>query len=310
MTVPRNPAPAIQSSPGWTLLAAYAVGVGLATVSLLLGKSAERYGWVLFLLAPVVATFVAVGVLSRRGRVTNGDAAAHSLVITLLSFGVFVAADLEGRGCATIALPIVLVPAILGGIVGRLVFRRGPTRIAYGIGIAPLLLLGSDLAKPLPADRSVTTSIVIAAAPDRVWANVIRFPAIAKFQPGDATPWTFALGYPQPLRCDLEGEGVGSLRRCIFDEGVFAERVSVWDPGRDLTFEVEDQPSRIDGYLAVTRGRFLLTRLADGSTRIDGTTWYRGLCAPHWYFEWWCEQMLHDIHRRVLDHVKALSERG
>ena len=290
------------------VLFAYALGIGLAFFTLLLGSGGGGYWVVLFVVAPTVVTFTAVGWLTRWTGMGGGGAAAHTMALSLSPFLLFVMTGAEGLGCAVIVLPLAVGPAVAGGILGFYAFRRVPRAAMHGVGLAPLLLFGSDLASPAPRDASVTTSIVVDAPPRVVWENVIRFPAIPRLGPGDDAPWTFALGYPQPVRCALEGAGVGSRRRCIFDEGVFDERVSIWSPGRELTFVVEDQPARIDDILAVTKGRFLLTALPDGRTRIDGTTWYRGLCAPHAYFEWWCAQMLHDIHERVLDHVKRLSE--
>jgi hypothetical protein len=43
-------------------------------------------------------------------------------------------------------------------------------------------------------------------------------------------------------------------------------------------------------------------------TRLKGTTWYRHHLWPAAYWRLWSDQIIHRIHTRVLEHVKALSE--
>ena len=67
----------------------------------------------------------------------------------------------------------------------------------------------------------------------------------------------------------------GATRRCIFTNGEFVEPVEVWDAPRELRFGVEAMPPNVAEYLAVEGGQFLLTDNGDGTTTLDGTTWYR-----------------------------------
>jgi hypothetical protein len=149
----------------------------------------------------------------------------------------------------------------------------------------------------------VTSTVIIAASPDRVWRNVIAFPPIDA--PADAV---FAL-VAMPLAARIDGQGAGAMRHCLFTNGQFDEPIEVWTPGRELTFGVVRQPPGIDRLVHVQRGRFLLTGNPDGTTTLEGTTWYRLDLFPSAYWRLWTQPLLHAIHMRVLEHVKRLSER-
>lgn len=45
-------------------------------------------------------------------------------------------------------------------------------------------------------------------------------------------------------------------------------------------------------------------------TRLEGSTWYTLDMSPAPYRSLWSDALIHQIHARVLEHVKRLSERG
>jgi hypothetical protein len=126
------------------------------------------------------------------------------------------------------------------------------------------------------------------------------------------------------MRARIEGEGVGAVRHCEFSTGAFVEPITTWDAPNRLSFDVIEQPvpmhewspyrhvhpPHLDGYLQSHRGEFRLIRLPDGRTRLEGSTWYTMDLAPTPYWMVWSDAILHGIHRRVLRHVKVLSESG
>jgi hypothetical protein len=68
-------------------------------------------------------------------------------------------------------------------------------------------------------------------------------------------------------------------------------------------------PPHLDHYLISHKGQFLLTRLPDGRTRLEGTTWYTNRMWPSAYWQLWTDRIIGGIHLRVLSHIKELSER-
>ena len=68
------------------------------------------------------------------------------------------------------------------------------------------------------------------------------------------------------------------------------------------------QPLHLAGYLRPERGRFELTALPGGRTRLEGTSWYRNEMWPAAYWRQWSDPIIHRIHRRVFEHIKTLAE--
>jgi hypothetical protein len=67
-------------------------------------------------------------------------------------------------------------------------------------------------------------------------------------------------------------------------------------------------PRHLKGFLVSEQGQFKLTPLPNGRTLLEGTTCYRHTMWPVRYWQIWSDYIIHAIHRRVLNHVKALAE--
>jgi hypothetical protein len=176
--------------------------------------------------------------------------------------------------------------------------------------------LGWDLAAP-PAIFSVQTSIVVAAAPERVWKHVVTFSDLP-----DPTEWYFHTGLAYPLRARIEGTGPGAVRYCEFSTGPFVEPIVVWDEPRLLQFRVTENPApmhewglygvvdpkHLHGYMVSRRGQFRLIPVGPNRTRVEGTTWYQHGLWPAEYWRWWSDAIIQRIHLRVLNHIRTLAE--
>ena len=165
--------------------------------------------------------------------------------------------------------------------------------------------------------RSVLTSVEIDAPASRVWEQVVSFREIER-----PPSWYFRTSLAYPLRARLDGTGVGAVRHCEFTTGAFGEPITVWDAPRVLGFDVQSQPPplqewspyshvyapHLDGFFRTTHGEFRLIQLAPNRTRLEGRTWYSLQMQPAVYWQVIADTILHAIHRRVLDHVKAQAE--
>jgi hypothetical protein len=181
--------------------------------------------------------------------------------------------------------------------------------------LLPISMLFDVNAKP-PV-YSVTTSIVVNATPERVWKNVVAFPEISA-QPD----WVLGTGFAYPIRTRIEGSGVGAPRKCDLSTGTVEERIVTWDEPRLLRFVVTSTPpamrerglygpiypKHVTGYYESAEGQFALTPLPGGRTLVVGTSWYRHGLWPANYWRLWSDMVVHHIHRRVLEHIRALSE--
>jgi hypothetical protein len=298
-----------------------AVVLGLALVAF----SAHvliQYAWGLFLGVPFLTGFVASWFLNSetlrsKGR-TIGVCTLTTFVIGIGLFGL----GFEGLFCLLMALPLALPFSFAGGLVAREILRcqnlidRGPT-FAASLAILPLLMLWEGAAKLEPPVISVTTSVTINAPVSAVWNNVVAFPPLAPPE-----EWLFRGGIAYPTSAQIVGSGPGAIRYCRFSTGDFVEPITVWDENRLLAFDVSAQPQAMrelspwkimpphldHNYMRSRRGQFRLLALSDHSTLLEGTTWYQNYFWPQVYWREWSDAIVHQIHLRVLRHVKQQAE--
>lgn len=314
------------SAPPWTSVTGSALigaGIGLP-VALFSIYGFRHYGGGLFLGLPFcvgLITAVIHGYCCPRP--VRGCIGAGLLAVTCLAIILFLS-RLEGIMCLLMAAPLLLGSAALGACVGYCMQTTGREERKAAIFASIMLLtlfalMGAEwLAAPTPPLYEVRTSVTVATAPDAVWRNVVSFPDLPP--PND---WIFSTGVAFPTRATIDGTGPGAIRRCEFSTGTFVEPIEIWDQPRLLHFSVTENPPpmrewslggdihppHLDGFMVSRAGQFLLQPLADGTTQLEGTTWYQHDLWPTAYWRLWSDFLIHRIHRRVLEHVRVLSER-
>ncbi|MDQ3518627.1 MAG: hypothetical protein M3466_09500 [Gemmatimonadota bacterium] len=65
----------------------------------------------------------------------------------------------------------------------------------------------------------------------------------------------------------------------------------------------------LDDYFRSRRGEFRLVPLANGGTRLEGSTWYEMRIFPEAYWVLFADLFVSRIHERVLEHIKIVTER-
>ena len=313
----------LPSSPAGSALVSIGL-VGLAGVAIAqVGTHAAGvYGLGLFVGLPFVLGLGAVLLYAASGP----RSLASCLLVSVLPLGIVAAALLamaaEGLICLVMALPLGLPLSLLGGFVGYTIVksrRAGlpPAATALLFAALPFLMGMERRADPQPPLLAVTSAVVVDAAPEKVWPNVVAFPPIPP-----ARDLLLRTGIAYPTRARIDGAGVGAVRHCIFSTGEFVEPVEVWDAPRLLRFSVSAQPEPMEelspyghietphlhGYMRSQEGEIRLVALPGGKTRLEGTTWYTNRIWPAAYWRLWSDLIVHRIHLRVLNHIKAVSE--
>jgi uncharacterized membrane protein YhaH (DUF805 family) len=283
----------------------------------------RNYGWGLFVGLPFVAGLLATVLHTHRARRSFWSCALVSiLALFACGIGIFFCA-MEGAVCLIMLFPLAVPIALAGAAVGYSIQRRPATSIRgfpvelMGLLIVLPLLMGAErLVRPEAQLFAVTTSVEVDAPPEAVWRNVVTFSEIAP-----PKEWFFATGVAYPVRARIEGTGVGACRYCEFSTGPFIEPITAWDEPKLLKFDVTQNPPpmrewgpfdihppHLENYLQSQGGQFHLIALPGGRTRLEGTTWYQHHMFPEAYWRFWGDYVIHKIHRRVLEHVKRLSE--
>jgi hypothetical protein len=77
---------------------------------------------------------------------------------------------------------------------------------------------------------------------------------------------------------------------------------------KELSFWDIDAPHLHD-YFVSKKGQFRLVKLSESETLLEGTTWYYNRIKPGFYWDLWSNYIVHQIHIRVLTHIKQVSEK-
>jgi uncharacterized membrane protein YhaH (DUF805 family) len=305
-------------------LALYGLAAGLAVAipTILLNVYVlRRYSTSLFLGTPFTLGAVTAYVFNREARQGVGATMQIVTVGLVLLAGAVLLFALEGLVCVALALPLALALALAGGIFGRAIALHTPGRAGHlaSLVLAVPLLAGLDEARRPTPRYEVDDSVVVAAPPAAVWRNVVRFSELPP-----PTEALFRLGIAYPIRARIDGAGAGATRHCEFSTGTFVEPITVWEAPTRLSFDITAQPvplrelspygtiapPHLHGYFRARRGAFRLTALPGGRTLLVGSTWYELDIEPRGYWRVPADAIVSAIHRRVLLHIKRLTEAG
>jgi hypothetical protein len=295
------------------LVGSFAVYLGVQSIGV--------YGWGVFVALPFCMGMASVLIHTYHRPQTLASCLLVSIVSVLVVGVVLFALAIEGFVCIMMAVPVATPLAMLGGIFGFLLQRNRKivpqASMMCVLAILPLTLTGVEKVKPVdPPVSVVETSIQIHAPAERVWSNLVAFSDIPL-----SREWIFRLGVAQPIRAQIDGNGVGALRRCDFSTGTFVERIEGWEENRYFAFSIVSaaegmrefspyniHPRHLDGYFVPQDAEFHLIANADGTTTLKGTSRYRNAMWPGRYWQLWSEAIIHRVHVRVFEHVKKLSE--
>ena len=278
-----------------------------------------EYGWVVFVVVPFILGLIPTLVIGRYQAITTRESVVHGFrtlalfCLTTLLFAV------EGVICIVMASPILALFTWIGALVGSQYIKDNPvnSQKTYSFLIIPVVFTIVDLSTSSQEYLQVKTAITIDAPIETVWDNIISFGEI-----DEPDEWLFKTGIAYPTHAEIKGSGVGAVRYCNFTTGSFVEPITTWNEPTLLQFDVLDQPTpmrelnpfwdvhppHLDGYFQSKKGQFELVQLDNGKTLVEGTTWYHIHIHPVPYWDFWSEYILHEIHYRVLKHIKKESE--
>lgn len=297
-----------------------ALGLGFVLMgTLVIGA----YGWGLFVALPFCLGMFSVLLYSYHEPREWFDCLAVALLPVALIGAALLLIAVEGIICLLMAAPFAAALAALGGALGYAIQARhwSPKQAPAMFSLLILLVpasFGSEHAAALrPPVYEVRSAIEVNAPPEKVWNQVVAF---AEIPPPKEL--LFRAGIAYPIRAEISGHGVGAVRHCIFSTGPFVEPIEVWDEPHLLKFGVTANPAPLNeltpyghidaphlhGYFVSEEGQFSLKALPGGRTRLEGTTWYHNAMWPAAYWHLWSDYIIHRIHLRVLEHIRAEAE--
>lgn len=239
-----------------------------------------------------------------RGKQITGYSILNGLIAILMSF-FFLG---EGFICLLIVSPLIFGFIISGAFIGRAMFKKRNQKLNISI---VSLLLGIFIVDSLSDhyhENMVSDEILIHASTAEVWQHVVAFDPISQKE----NYWLFKIGMPSPMATTVSEHKLGANRKCIFSNGyIFDEKIVKFDVNKNLIFDIVDQPKdpEIMGHIDIKRGQFILKDNGNGTTTLIGNSWYNLHVFPTWYYDLWAESITRNVHFRVMEHIKLLSER-
>jgi len=214
----------------------------------------------------------------------------------------------EGIFCLIIVSPLFLVFIVTGALIGRVMFKKKNNILKSSVfGILLIAFIVDNVTEHQNVSM-VSDTMIVNAPIEKVWPFVVEYePITAKEK-----YWFFSIGMPSPVQSTVDGYHVGAGRKCIFSNGyIFDEKMVVYKPNEELTFDIIGQPRdpEIMGHIDILRGQFILKDNGNGTTTLIGNSWYRLYVFPGWYFNLWSKSITRNVHLRVMDHIKILSEK-
>lgn len=235
----------------------------------------------------------------------------------LICLAALLAFAYEGLICLVMMGPVMLALASVGGVLARLITKRGPVPLA---AFAALPFLVGPLEQKMARHneiRKVENTIVIDAPADVVWRNIASVPEIRK---DEAKPsWSHKIGFPMPLAATLSHEGVGGVRQATFERGIlFVETVDLWEPGRRLGFGIKadpvpattlDEHVTVGGpYFDVLRGEYDIEPAGEGKVLLRLWSEHRVTTTFNTYAAVWTDAVMSDVQSLILGVIKNRAE--
>ena len=228
---------------------------------------------------------------------------------------------IEGWPCLLMILPMFLIAASIGGIIGGLLkLRKNDKTYVSILVLLPLII--SPIENYIGATTSpykAYTYIDIDAPADVIWSNVTRVREIEAEQ--DKGWLTNLLKFPRPVKAELNYEGVGAYREAIFTNGlVFHETVTEYTDQQKMSFTIKALPHEIPlttmdehlvvggKYFDVLNGTYELEKLKEGSYRLHLFSNFKLTTTFNFYASWWANNIMKDIQNNILQVQKGRAE--
>lgn len=236
---------------------------------------------------------------------------------------VTLAFTIEGWACWLMAMPIFLISASLGGVVAGHFklkkYRNENTFISFLVLLPFLASPIEHLIGSIPGKYEAYTYTDIRAHKSSIWDNVTRVRAIDEKQ--DKGWLTRTLGFPRPVRAELNYNGVGACRKAIFTKGlVFHEEVRSYLAQRNMNFSIKAYPYEIPSttmdkhvviggnYFDVLDGTYVLQQLSPDTYRLHLYSHFKLTTTFNFYASWWAGWIMSDIQNNILQVIKQRAE--
>jgi len=287
------------------------------------GQGVSGLMLVSFLAGIPISIGILVGFLATRQTPENilksSCLSSLSVILFVFSAGAILR---EGVICIVMAIPIFLVLAVMGGILGALMSNFGGSHSSKLLSVTIVLpFLFAPLERKLSdvtAYQTITQTIYITAPPEIVWHH-INFPL--NIRPSELqNGLAYHIGAPYPIEArTLEGR-VGGLRKLRWQRGVeFEAIISTWELNKHIAWNYKfgsksfpsgslDEHIVIGGhYFNLESTAYTLTPIGNG-TQLSIEVNTSVTTNFNWYADFLARIIVNDAERAFLQFYKNRSE--
>lgn len=303
---------------------AFALILRLSFGSTLLDDFLSVMSWSFFILAPAAigALFIYFSPITAVKNI--GYRILGPWIPVILVIIVTIVIGLEGWACWIMITPLFLIFASFGGLIAG-VFKLRKDKKNENLNLSIIMLLPfviGPIENSLPRNNEVYTtytSIVINSTPDKIWDNVTSVREIKAEE--DSTKLTAWLGFPKPVKAELDTLAVGGYRKAIFQKGlIFNETVTKYEKEKVMEFKIKantyDIPSTtldehilIGGeYFDMLNGTYKLQKLGENKYNLILYSHFSMKTTFNSYASIWGNWIMKDIQNNILKVIKARSE--
>jgi hypothetical protein len=256
----------------------------------------------------------------------KGASLAYRILIPWVPVFVFFAAtmllSMEGWICWIMVMPLFLFTASVGGLLGGYLKKKVHDGKAYVsvLALSPFLVAPvENMIGAIPGTYEAYTCIDIRSTPERIWDNVTRVREIP--QELDRGWLSRTMGFPRPVKAELDFLGVGASREAVFTNGlVFHETVTRYEDKKKMVFSIKADPHEIPAtamdehivvggrFFDVLTGTYELERLDRETHRLHLYSRFKLTTTFNFYAGWWARWIMKDIQNNILQVEKLRAE--
>lgn len=230
--------------------------------------------------------------------------------------------QIEGWACWLMILPVFLIAASVGGLLGGyLKTRNNNDKLSISILVLIPFLVGplETLLHKIPATYTAYTSIEINAPAETIWNNVTAVRKINEEE--DKGYLNEILGFPRPVEAVLNYKGVGAYREARFTKGlVFHESVKEYEENKKMVFSIKAYPYEIPSttldehvviggdYFDVLDGTYELEKVSQNKYKLILYSKFKLNTTFNFYAGLWAKWIMKDIQNNILQVEKKRSE--